>query len=249
MKVKLISKTENPVETMFVAARTCYSSESPSYRMEDLLKDKLQDENYHEPWILVKKVLESGHTSIAEHVNMTFTIEGISRACSHQLVRHRHCTFSQQSQRYVEIKEDVNELRKLYMMDKDKLMTVLEKYFVSVNHLTYVAYLDSLTHYLQAVEKGVKPEDARYFLANAAKTNLVMTCNLRELMHICELRLCTRAQEEIRIMCNLIVKQVEKEYGKDIASLLVPKCERLGFCTEHKCCGRKPSVKTIKEGK
>lgn len=83
----------------------------------------------------------------------------------------------------------------------------------------------------------------------AARTNLVMTCNLRELMHICELRLCTRAQDEIRVMCKLIVEQVEKEYGKDIASLLVPKCERLGFCTEHKCCGRKPSVKTIKEGK
>lgn len=249
MKVRLISKTENPVETMFVAARTCYSSESPSYRMKELLKDKLQDENYHEPWILVKRVLESGHTSIAEHVNMTFTIEGISRACSHQLVRHRHCTFSQQSQRYVEIKEDIDELRRLYFMDRQKIMTVLEKYFVSVNESTYLAYIDSLTHYLQAVEKGAKPEDARYFLPNAAKTNLVMTCNLRELMHICELRLCTRAQDEIRIMCKLIVEQVEKEYGKDIASLLVPKCERLGFCTEHKCCGRKPSVKTIKEGK
>ena len=107
MKVKLIQVTQNPIDVMWTAARTCYSAKSPIDMWEEIYYpseewQKLNDEKYNQQtekhWNLVKKVLDSGHQSIAEHVYFTFAIEGISRACSHQLVRHRAgIVFSQQS--------------------------------------------------------------------------------------------------------------------------------------------------------
>ena len=115
MKVKLIQMTQNPIDVMWVAARTCYSEKSPIEIWEDKYGVVSDDCEHTQEWIeqctekhwkLVKQVLDSGHASIAEHCYFTFIIEGISRSCSHQLVRHRAgIVFSQQSQRYVEIKE------------------------------------------------------------------------------------------------------------------------------------------------
>ena len=113
MKVKLIAMTQNPIDVMWTAARTCYSAESPidmwkydRYQQTEEevqqgfeLKEEWIEERQKKMWKLVKTVLDSGHQSIAEHVYFTFAIEGISRACSHQLVRHRAgIVFSQQSQ-------------------------------------------------------------------------------------------------------------------------------------------------------
>lgn len=91
MKTKILSATVNPFLVMCIAAKTCYSAKSP---IDIIPKDSVD---------FVMKVLKSGHLSIAEHVNFTIAIEGISRACSQQLTRHRHCTFSMQSQRYVDM--------------------------------------------------------------------------------------------------------------------------------------------------
>ncbi len=255
MKIKLIQMTKDPVEVMWTAARTCYSEKSPlkiwyehwakEEQGQEDLKEKISRRG--QTWDLVQKVIDSGHKSIAEHVYFTFAIEGISRSCSHQLVRHRHCTFSQQSQRYVEIKEDSDQLQNLIIRpssEKEQLKAVAEKYFVDVTDDNYMGYLYALREYLRAVKDGTKPEDARQVLPNATKTNLVMSCNLSELMHICNLRLCTRAQAEIRNLFTEIKKCVE-ERDHRIASLLVPSCEVHGYCTEAKCCGRKPSVKEL----
>ena len=120
MRVKLIQITQNPIDVMWTAARTCYASESPIDMWENKWGELSPGCDYSEDgierkqkkhWKLVKKVLGSRHDSIAEHVYFTFAIEGICRACSHQLVRHRHCTFSQQSQRYVEIKETLTDIQ------------------------------------------------------------------------------------------------------------------------------------------
>ena len=103
MKVKLIQMTQNPIDVMWTAARTCYSEKSPIEMWDEnsdrntsfMRPDQFQDyygvkqEQTEKHWNLVKKVLDSGHQSIAEHVYFTFAIEGISRACSHQFVRHR----------------------------------------------------------------------------------------------------------------------------------------------------------------
>ena len=250
MEVKLIQMTRNPIDVMWTAARTCYSEQSPI----DIWKGACF--NVKKFWELVQKVLSSGHKSIAEHVYFTFAIEGISRACSHQLVRHRHCTFSQQSQRYVEIKEDISLLEGIHYTTEEyasgiekchELIEILDKYFVW-NHDDYAQFhslCNALYSYLFQIREGVKPEDARQVLPNATKTNLVMSCNLNELMHICNLRLCTRAQKEIRELFQLIKEEVYKQ-DERVASLLVPTCEVHGFCTEAKCCGRKPSIKEIK---
>lgn len=271
MKVKLIQITQNPIDVMWTAARTCYSAKSPVEIWEDWQKlldpdneevvcDFNEYKNMREKhWNLVKKVLDSGHQSIAEHVYFTFAIEGISRACSHQLVRHRAgIVFSQQSQRYVEIKEDLKYLEQLYKETKsiddverleamEKLSKIVDKYFVKDNDkIGAIKYFFCLMDYLMAIQDGCKPEDARQLLPNATKTNITMSCNFRELIHICNLRLCTRAQLEIRNLFKEIVKCV-KEQDDRLASYLVPQCEVLGLCTEKECCGRKPHINSIKE--
>ena len=246
MKVTLINKPYAMLELMYVAARTCYSAKAPSEMWGEILDDTIK-EDYHAPEKFLDKVLSSGHTSIAEHINFTFAIDGISRACSHQLVRHRHCSFSQQSQRYVEIKEDLNTLYDLLHSSSDesklKKKEIAQKYFVDVNDDNYYGYVWCLYEYVRRIANGEKAEDARNILPNATKTNIVMTCNLRELMHICNLRLCTRAQREIRELVKRMRDElVEVEPFLD--KYLQPKCEQLGFCTEHQCCGRKPKLDT-----
>lgn len=270
MQVKLIQMTESPIDIMWVAARTCYSEKSPIKMWDEMNIPEVEEKGiYNEKdceniarkhkrkinkrWNLVKKVLDSGHQSIAEHVYFTFAIEGISRACSHQLVRHRAgIVFSQQSQRYVEIKEDWDSL--FDSMDETRtdeinawLKSVADKYFVGVTEDNYNEYIEVLCSYLYKVKQGMKPEDARNVLPNATKTNITMSVNFRELIHLCNLRLCTRAQKEIRDLFGLIVKEV-KDVDKRLASYLVPQCEVLGLCTEHQCCRRKPSLVEVLEG-
>ena len=244
MEVRLIQATQNPIETMWVAARTCYSDKSPIELWEDATTTPTDKK-----WKLVKQVLSSGHQSIAEHVTLTFAIEGVSRVLSHQLVRHRHCTFSQQSQRYVEIKEDMNELYKLLHSlspadSINNLINICNKYFVGVTKDNVFSYSEALWEYLKRVHNGEKPEDARMILPNATKTNIVMTINLRELLHVSNLRLCSRAQAEIQRLFREIKRKVI-DYNPKIAEMLIPTCEVNGFCKEHKCCGRKPHISEI----
>ena len=212
MHVKLIQRPLNPIDTMWTAARTCYSSIVPTELWFDSANKTKEDKLK-----LVRAILSSGHESIAEHVYFTFCIEGISRACSHQLVRHRAgIVFSQQSQRYVEIKEDISIFEGTHY-DKDnylentKVIEALDKYFVwdKNNYAQFHSLCNALYSYLYQVRDGVAPEDARAVLPNATKTNIVMSINLRELIHISELRLCQRAQTEIRDLFKAIKKEVE----------------------------------------
>ena len=258
MKVKLIQMTQNPIDVMWIAARTCYSEKSPMEIWEDKYGEvsdgcehsceyiKQCTENH---WKLVKQVLSSGHQSIAEHVYFTFTIEGISRACSHQLVRHRAgIVFSQQSQRYVEIKESKQELMEiLNRYEGPEMKALCDKYFVEFKDRIDSDLIKVLCQYRDLVDGGCKAEDARNVLPNATKTNLVMSCNLRELIHMSNLRLCTRAQTEIRNLFKAIKEEVEAKEER-ISELLVPSCEAAGFCSEHSCCGRKPTKKEVLEG-
>jgi thymidylate synthase (FAD) len=256
MKVKLIQVTQNPIDVMWTAARTCYSEKSPiemwddrdgeisdGYEHTEEYKNQCEDKR----WNLVKKVLNSGHSSIAEHCYFTFAIEGISRACSHQLVRHRAgIVFSQQSQRYVEIKESKQELMEiLNRYEGPEMKEICDKYFVDFKDRIDSNLIKTLCEYRDLVDGGCKAEDARNVLPNATKTNITMSVNFRELIHLCNLRLCTRAQKEIRDLFKLIVKEVETVDGR-IASYLVPSCEVHNMCFEAKCCGRKPRVDEVK---
>lgn len=238
MKVKLLTKTQNMLDVVYTGARTCYNAGSPIDLFEDI-GNISEDKKLK----LVKGCIESTHHSVLEHAYFTFAIEGISRACSHQLVRHRHCSFSQQSQRYVEIKEDLESLLSL----KDKainngcitsksLINLLDKYFVGITEENAGAYLDCLIHYVGQIIQGKKSEDARNILPNATKTNIVMSLNLRSCINFFSLRLCNSSQLEIRSLASLMRDEI-LNVEPWLEPYLQPKCILLKGCNEHKSCG------------
>lgn len=186
MKVTLIQYPDKPIEMLAKIASICYDSDPKS------------------PLGLVKHLYCNGHHSVFEHAHFTFLIEGISRACSHQLVRHRQCSFTQRSQRYCP--EDGFE----YVAPEG-----LEDNVVFAN-----AMEDARAGYAALVDAGENNEDARAVLPNACVTKLYMSCNLRELMHICNVRLCSRAQTEIRELVYAMRQAVPEE----LRWLLVTKC-------------------------
>lgn len=221
-QVRLISKPENMLKTIYTACRTCYSADSP-LNIYDC--DSAQDKE--KMLKLINRVISSGHYSTIEHIQISFAISNISRACSHQLVRHRHMSFSQKSQRYVREKGQFEYITPDSIAKNPELKEKFDNFMSKVSDF-----------YLELTEAGILAEDARSVLPNATSTSMVASLNLRELIHLANLRLCTRAQSEIRIlvrrMCDELIK--EEDWLKDY---LVPKCERLGYCDEDKSCGRK----------
>lgn len=228
MKVRLLPIDEDEViNKIYTACRTCYSAESPV----DIYTDEvaLNKHTKEQKLKLINYVLSSGHYSTVEHVQLTFAIEGVSRALSHQLVRHRHASYSQQSQRYIEFKDGNFDYVTPKTIERNEKAKAL---FVST-----MGYLASM--YANLTELGIPAEDARAVLPNACCTNITMSMNIRELIHICNERLCTCAQDEIRTMVREMVKEVNitLPFLKDY---LVPKCEMLGYCNEpRRSCGRK----------
>ena len=228
MKVKLISTTQNLLDILYTGARTCYNAGSPIDMFEEV-----NNISCDKKLKLINGCIKSNHQSILEHSQFTFAIEGVSRALTHQLVRHRHCSFSQQSQRYVNLEGTFDYVTPKALQDEGDL----QGYFAECMQQAYESYTE-------LINKGVKPEDARAVLPNACCTNMVITLNLRSLIHLCNERLCTRAQLEIRQLVQLMVKEVLKD-NEWLKPYLQPKCESLGYCPEHKGCGRKPSYNQL----
>lgn len=219
MRVELVAYTPNPDKVCAMAARTCISKSCPTL---DVRIDNL------------RHALDSGHESVAEHAVFTFQVEGISRACSHQLVRHRLASYSQQSQRYVNM-DDFEYVVPASIKNHEKTWdedgkTDVDKWFRN----TMEALADM---YHSLIEEGIPEEDARYILPNACTTNITVSMNARELRHFFSERCCERAQWEIR---RLAVRMLEQVRG--VAPVLFedagPKCQRLGYCPEAKGCGR-----------
>lgn len=182
MKVTLISHSPDPDGAVALAARLCYSSAG----IQDL-KGSLSG---RQAGAFIDKIVSLGHHSVLEHASFTFGVEGISRACSHQLVRHRLASYSQKSQRYVVEKKPF-----AYVTPPG-----IRKKSLRAAYDLKMAELHGL--YRDLVEAGVAPEDARYVLPNACATQLLVTMNARELRHFFELRLCERAQWEIRTLAG-----------------------------------------------
>ena len=187
MEVIMLGNTPNPERAVAVAGRLCYAAISAS----DLL-DEMSDEDVEK---LIGILIRSGHHSAIEHASFTFAIDGISRACTHQLVRHRVASYSQQSQRYVLFE---NEFVIPPAINEDQQM---REVFVRAMSEAKKAY-DELV--ALGMAKGLKKEpvqeDARFVLPNAAETKIVVTMNARELRHFFDQRCCKRAQWEIRAM-------------------------------------------------
>ena len=206
------------VPLIYTACRTCYSELEPAEifrRAEagEIDRAKMQK--------LISGVIESGHGSTIEHVVFTFGISGVSRTLSHQLVRHRAgVAFDQQSQRYVKFTRAATMLPgTLAEADPD----LRARYEAQVG--------GALELYGDLVAAGIPGEDARFVFPNATRTNLVMTANLRALIHMSGLRLCTMAQWEIRRLFQLIRHEVFA-VSPFLGSFLAPKCVPLGYCDE-----------------
>lgn len=210
MRVSLLTTTPDPERTVAAAARLCYSDASIGQLIERSADD-------HEA--LLRKILGLGHFSVLEHATFTFGIEGISRACSHQLVRHRIASYSQQSQRYVARTEPFEAVTPPSLTQRPELHARYEALLREI-HQTYSAFL----------EAGIPAEDARFVLPNAAATKLVVSMNARSLHHFFELRCCRRAQWEIRAMAIEMLRLCRQE-APALFGEAGPGCLR-GVCPE-----------------
>ena len=212
MNVKLIGFTPNPEKIPAMAAKLTHSKTKP----EEL--DKTSDKELD---IILKQVLNLGHTSVIEHTNFTFAISDVSRSLTHQLVRHRIASYAQQSQRYVDFKEPC------YItppkIEKNKEMK--RAYNLTMENIW--------KEYNKLLEMGIPAEDARFVLPNAACTNIIVTMNARSLMNFFELRCCLHAQWEIRQLANKMLKEVKK-IAPTIFKNAGPACKTKKICPENK---------------
>ena len=213
MHVKLLRYTPEPDRTVAMSARLCYS---PIGAAE--LENKMTDQ---EVASLVRRLGQMGHTSTFEHVSFTFAIEGVSRLLTHQLVRHRIASYSQQSQRYVK-EHDFETILPPTLAARPECKKEFEELCGKIQDL-----------YNKWTEAGVPAEDARYILPNAAETKIVVTMNARSLLHFFQLRCCSRAQWEIRALAWEMLRQV-KEVAPILFEKAGPTCESDRVCHEGK---------------
>lgn len=223
MKVALLQHTPEPELTIALAARLCYSNVDIA-----ALKEKLSGADIKN---FLDKIMSLGHQSVLEHASFTFGVEGISRVTSHQLVRHRVASFSQQSQRYVSHKERFAVVTPPTIAANPEFAERFEAQ-VAALHAAYAAL----------VEAGIPAEDARYLLPNATETKILVTMNARELLHFFAVRCCERAQWEIRAMAVEMLKLV-RPVAPTVFRNAGPGCLG-GPCPEGAmCCGKMAEVR------
>jgi len=231
LNVILLRYTTDPEEIVAQAARLCYSPASV-----DDLKKQVKNRDLAS---FIEKLTDMRHLSPVEHVAFTFGIEGISRACSHQIVRHRLASYSQQSQRYVG--QHSKKSGGFHFVVPPSIEKIGKKQWFIKKMETIQKWYDELVESL-GNEGESAFEDARFLLPNAAETKIIITMNARELMHFFRVRCCNRAQWEIRAMAIemlRLVKQVSPHIFKDAG----PGCVN-DKCPEGKMtCGRMLEVR------
>lgn len=239
LKVTLIEHTPNPERVIAAAAKLCYSAVGV-----DEITQNLNEEDIEK---FLNRLMSYGHTSPIEHVSFTFAIEGVSRTLTHQLVRHRIASYSQQSQRYVKLEQFEYIVPPAIEEDEDTKRIFLEA--MKKSQRAYDDIVDSL--FKKYVDLGVSKvssekkaiEDARYVFPNACETKIVVTMNARTLMNFFHHRCCNRAQWEIHALADEMLKQV-----KVVAPILFKTAGPI--CTNEKCpegkmtCG---SIEKVRE--
>jgi len=195
MKVELLYITPNAEKLIEEAGRTSYQS-----------FEKLTEDSYKR---FITMLIKRGHESVLEHASASFRISGISRALTHQLVRHRFCSFTQQSQRYVD-EENFN-----FIEPEDIKENVRA-------HDKYLHLMEDIRNcYEEFRNLGIKKEDARYILPNATESEIVLTANFRELRHILELRGEKAAQWEIRRMAIIMLKILKEKVPNIFQDMII----------------------------
>ena len=231
MRVELLAHTPNPLELIYAAFRQCYHPGYVGDMWPRLLAGDISPQIQAD---FVERILESGHASPVEHVSFTFAVEGVSRALTHQLVRHRMASYSQQSQRYV----DASQFSYIMPPSVAARPETSAKFAAFMDNVAamYRELLDDLS---RDGSTGLK-EDARFVLPQAAASNIVITMNCRGLLNFFEHRCCTRAQWEIRGLAQIMLEQCRATLPT-VFRLAGARCERLGYCPEGDfCCGRYP---------
>ena len=214
--VALLAHTPHPDELVAAAARICYRDVTAA--------DLLAGERESLSEALLDQLWRSGHLSTFEHASFTFAVDGLSRVASHQLVRHRMASFSQQSPRYVQMTGS-----SVIVPPSVADMPEAEALFRRQSEASFAAYR-------RLVELGVPAEDARFILPHGWETRLVLTMNARELHHFFHLRLCRRAQWEIRALARQMLVLCRQE-APVLFKRAGPSCI-FGACGEVKPCGR-----------
>lgn len=221
LHVVLLRHTPNPEDLVAQSAKLCYSAASI-----DELQKQIESK---EQTGFVDKLADMQHLSPFEHISFTFGVEGISRACSHQLVRHRLASYSQKSQRYV------REGQFEYVVPRSVKDALLEDWFIE-NMRTIQEWYNEL------ISVGIPAEDARFILPNACETKIVITMNARELLHFFKHRCCNRAQWEIRAMAIEMLR-LAKSVAPTVFKSAGPGCVA-GGCSEGKMsCGKMDEVR------
>jgi thymidylate synthase (FAD) len=227
LKVKLLRHTADPELLCGAAALTSTKSETPSEILEKMNKETAKQ--------IIKRVTGYGHVSVIEHASFTFSIEGVSRAMTHELVRHCIASYTQRSQRNVTYDTLTGYATPPKIADNIEAKKLFE------DTLEKISYT-----YRKLLNMKIPKEDARFILPNAAKTNIIVTMNASELRHFFNLRCCTRAQWEIREVAIEMLEQAKK-----VAPALFensgPTCVELGYCPEGKMKPPECNVAKIKE--
>ena len=187
MHVELLYHTPDPERAIATAARLCYAPVGAAELMETMPEERVRS--------VLSTIMGSGHFSTLEHASYTFAVDGVSRALTHQLVRHRIASFNQQSQRYVRFADGVATVKPESVAESEEASAVFDQ-----------AIAAAVEAYGKLLDAGVPAEDARYLLPNAAETKIVITMNVRELLHFFSLRCCNRAQWEIRDLAHRMLE-------------------------------------------
>lgn len=190
MQVELLYHTPDPERAIATAARLCYAPVGAAELMETMPEEKVRS--------VLTTIMKSGHFSTLEHASYTFAIDGVSRALTHQLVRHRLASFNQQSQRYVKFKDGIEVVIPHTIEEDADAKRVFDE---AMDHAAEA--------YKKLIDAGIPAEDARFVLPNAAETKIVVTMNVRELLHFFNLRCCNRAQWEIRELAHKMLELVK----------------------------------------
>ncbi len=235
-KVILLSYTPNPLSVIYAACRQCYHQGFVGDMWEDLTEGDISVEKQAE---LIEKIVASGHESPIEHVSFSFAIDGISRALSHQLVRHRIASYSQQSQRYVN-GADCNYIVPPAIAKNPAALARFEQFMAEVGD-AYKEIHALLLENDPEKHMGNANEDARFVLPQAAETRIVLSMNCRSLLNFFKHRSCSRAQWEIRHVAKSMLKICREVLPQVFATAGAP-CEKTKLCPEGKfCCGRYPT--------
>ncbi len=187
MHVELLYHTPDPERAIATAARLCYAPVGAAELMEAMPEERVKS--------VLSTIMSSGHFSTLEHASYTFAVDGVSRALTHQLVRHRIASFNQQSQRYVKFTNGLSTIKPESVASNPDANEIFDE-----------AIEATIEAYEKLLALGMPAEDARYLLPNAAETKIVITMNVRELLHFFELRCCNRAQWEIREMAHKMLE-------------------------------------------